>query len=187
MSQILTLAARLTRIFIVSPSSAWETQMARSMLLPCRLGRQPSGARQQRYPSLPNLACTAPRPMTEKETSVNLQILRARTGLSHRRPLPSENTASIHDQKWLLVLTGVVTANLQGNSTSHWLNANLSFLPTWPAPATRTLELGHRPICNPEAGRPELRHRICAGRMGTVRLTQCDLRSGSIDRCRLRS
>ncbi len=37
--------------------------------------------------------------------------------------------ASIHDQKWLLVLTGVVTANLQGNSTSQWLNANLSFLP----------------------------------------------------------
>ena len=37
--------------------------------------------------------------------------------------------ASIHDQKWLLVLTGVVTANLQGNSTSAWLNANLSFLP----------------------------------------------------------
>ena len=32
--------------------------------------------------------------------------------------------ASIHDQKWLLVLTGVVAANLQGNSTSHWLNAN---------------------------------------------------------------
>jgi hypothetical protein len=37
--------------------------------------------------------------------------------------------ASIHDQKWLLVLTGVVTANLEGNSTSQWLNTNLSFLP----------------------------------------------------------
>jgi hypothetical protein len=37
--------------------------------------------------------------------------------------------ASIHDQKWLLVLTGVVAANLEGNSTSQWLNTNLSFLP----------------------------------------------------------
>ena len=37
--------------------------------------------------------------------------------------------AGIHNQKWLLVLTGVVTANLKGNSTSQWLNANLAFLP----------------------------------------------------------
>ena len=43
--------------------------------------------------------------------------------------------ASIHDQKWLLVLTGVVIANLQGNSTSHWLNANLSFLPDMAGPS----------------------------------------------------
>jgi hypothetical protein len=37
--------------------------------------------------------------------------------------------ASIHDQKWVVVLTGVVTANLEGNSTSQWLNTNVSFLP----------------------------------------------------------
>lgn len=37
--------------------------------------------------------------------------------------------ANIHDQKWLLVLTGVATANLKGNSTSQWLNSNVSFLP----------------------------------------------------------
>jgi hypothetical protein len=43
--------------------------------------------------------------------------------------------ASIHDQKWLLVLTGVVTANLQGNSTSQWLNATLSFLPDMAGPS----------------------------------------------------
>lgn len=36
---------------------------------------------------------------------------------------------NIHDQKWLLVLTGVVAANLKGTSTSQWLNTNLSFLP----------------------------------------------------------
>ncbi len=42
--------------------------------------------------------------------------------------------ASIHDQKWLLVLTGVVTANLEGNSTSQWLNTNLAFLPDMAGP-----------------------------------------------------
>ncbi len=42
---------------------------------------------------------------------------------------------SIHDQKWLLVLTGVVAANLQGNSTSQWHNANLSFLPDMAGPS----------------------------------------------------
>jgi hypothetical protein len=42
--------------------------------------------------------------------------------------------ANIHEQKWLLVLTGVVTANLQGNSTSQWLNTNLAFLPVMAGP-----------------------------------------------------
>jgi len=42
--------------------------------------------------------------------------------------------ASIHDQKWLLVLTGVVAANLEGNSASQWLNTNLSFLPDMAGP-----------------------------------------------------
>ncbi len=37
--------------------------------------------------------------------------------------------ASIHDQKFLLVLSGVVIANLEGNSTSQWLQETLSFLP----------------------------------------------------------
>ena len=42
--------------------------------------------------------------------------------------------ASIHDQKWLLVLTGVVAANLEGNSTSQWLNATWSCLPDLAGP-----------------------------------------------------
>ncbi len=42
--------------------------------------------------------------------------------------------ANIHEQNWLLVLTGVVTANLQGNSTSQWLNTNVSFLPDMAGP-----------------------------------------------------
>jgi len=41
----------------------------------------------------------------------------------------------IREQTWLLVLTGVVTANLEGNSTSNWLNANLSFLPDMAGPS----------------------------------------------------
>jgi hypothetical protein len=43
--------------------------------------------------------------------------------------------ASIQDQKWLLVLTGVVTANLKGSSTSQWLNTNVSFLPDMAGPS----------------------------------------------------
>ena len=42
--------------------------------------------------------------------------------------------ASINDQKWLLVLTGVAIANLQGNSTSQSRNETLSFLPDMAGP-----------------------------------------------------
>ena len=42
--------------------------------------------------------------------------------------------ASIHDQKFLLVLSGVVIANLEGNSTSQWLHETLSFLPDMAGP-----------------------------------------------------
>jgi hypothetical protein len=37
--------------------------------------------------------------------------------------------ASIHDQKWLLVLSGVVIADLEGNSGAQWLRETLSFTP----------------------------------------------------------
>jgi hypothetical protein len=42
--------------------------------------------------------------------------------------------ASIHDQKFLLVLSGVVIANLEGNSASQWLYETLSFLPDMAGP-----------------------------------------------------
>jgi hypothetical protein len=42
--------------------------------------------------------------------------------------------ANIQMQKWLVVLTGVVNANFEGNSTSHWRNDNLSFLPDMAGP-----------------------------------------------------
>jgi len=42
--------------------------------------------------------------------------------------------ASIHDQKFLLVLSGVVFANVQGNSGSQWLHETLSFLPDMAGP-----------------------------------------------------
>ena len=41
---------------------------------------------------------------------------------------------SIHDQKFLLVLSGVVLANLEGNSSSNWLHETLSFLPDMAGP-----------------------------------------------------
>lgn len=34
------------------------------------------------------------------------------------------------DQNWLLVLSGVVEANLEGNSNAAWLNETVDFLPT---------------------------------------------------------
>ncbi|MDF0665984.1 MAG: hypothetical protein P0119_07895 [Nitrospira sp.] len=42
--------------------------------------------------------------------------------------------ASIHDQKWLLVLSGVVLADLKGNSTGQWLGETLSFQPDMAGP-----------------------------------------------------
>jgi hypothetical protein len=41
---------------------------------------------------------------------------------------------NIHDQKFLLVLSGVVMANLEGNSGSQWLHETLSFLPDMAGP-----------------------------------------------------
>src|SRR5882757_9580318 len=40
---------------------------------------------------------------------------------------------NLHDQLWLLVLTGVVKADFKGNS-GQWLNETLSFLPDMSGP-----------------------------------------------------
>jgi hypothetical protein len=53
----------------------------------------------------------------------NWLIIPAALAVGERPP------ASIHDQKWLLVLSGVVIANLKGNSTAEWLHETLSFTP----------------------------------------------------------
>jgi hypothetical protein len=42
--------------------------------------------------------------------------------------------ASIHDQKWLLVLSGVVIADLKGNSGAQWLHETVSFTPDMAGP-----------------------------------------------------
>jgi hypothetical protein len=42
--------------------------------------------------------------------------------------------ANIHEQQFLLILSGVVFANLQGNSGSQWLRETLSFLPDMAGP-----------------------------------------------------
>jgi hypothetical protein len=46
--------------------------------------------------------------------------------------------ASIHDQKWLLVLSGVVIADFQGNSGAQWLHETLSFIPDMVGPDDST-------------------------------------------------
>jgi hypothetical protein len=72
----------------------------------------------------------------EKEASMNLTNFSGQNWLITPAALAvgEPPPASIHDQKWLLVLTGVVVADLEGNSTSQWLNANLSFLPDMAGP-----------------------------------------------------
>jgi hypothetical protein len=42
--------------------------------------------------------------------------------------------ASIHDQKWLLVLSGVVIADLKGDSGEHWNYQTVSFTPDMAGP-----------------------------------------------------
>src|SRR5687768_10913123 len=41
---------------------------------------------------------------------------------------------SIHDQKWLLVLSGVVIADLKGSSPDTWLHETLAFSPDMAGP-----------------------------------------------------
>lgn len=42
---------------------------------------------------------------------------------------------SIQDQKWLLVLSGVVLADLKGTSSAQWLHETVSFLPDMAGPS----------------------------------------------------
>jgi hypothetical protein len=53
----------------------------------------------------------------------NWLITPAALAVGEQRP------TSIHDQKWLLVLSGVVLADLKGNSSAQWLRETLRFLP----------------------------------------------------------
>ena len=45
-------------------------------------------------------------------------------------PVVGDLHRQFFDQTWLLVLTGIVEADLQGNSTSQWLNETVTFLPS---------------------------------------------------------
>lgn len=47
---------------------------------------------------------------------------------------------SIHDQRWLLVLSGVVDVDLQGTSTSKWLRETIDFLPDLAGPLQWAVE-----------------------------------------------
>jgi hypothetical protein len=53
---------------------------------------------------------------------------------------------TILDQKWLLVLSGIVEANLQGNPNGGWLNQNVSFLPGNSSTPDLGYELGAGPL-----------------------------------------
>jgi hypothetical protein len=48
--------------------------------------------------------------------------------------------ADIRDQKWLLVLAGVVAADLEGNSTNQWLHETLSFAPDTAGPLNYAID-----------------------------------------------
>jgi hypothetical protein len=56
-------------------------------------------------------------------TGQNWLITPAALAVGEPRP------ASIYHQKWLLVLSGVVDANLEGNSTAEWLQETVSINP----------------------------------------------------------
>jgi pimeloyl-ACP methyl ester carboxylesterase len=48
--------------------------------------------------------------------------------------------ASIYDQRWLLVLSGVVEVDVKGASTSQWLNDTIDFLPDLAGPLQWAVE-----------------------------------------------
>lgn len=48
--------------------------------------------------------------------------------------------ADIRDQKWLLVLAGVVNADFEGNSTHQWLHETLSFVPDMAGPLNYAID-----------------------------------------------
>ena len=48
--------------------------------------------------------------------------------------------ADIEGQIWLLVLTGVVSADLEGNSTHQWLHETLSFMPDMAGPLNYAID-----------------------------------------------
>jgi hypothetical protein len=60
--------------------------------------------------------------------------------------------ASIHDQKWMLFLSGVVIANFKGNSGAAWLNETMSFIPDMAGPSNSgplNWAISHYPIPRP--------------------------------------
>lgn len=61
-------------------------------------------------------------------TGQNWLITPAALAIGQQQP------ANIHDQLWVLVLTGVVKADFKGNSGDQWLSDTLSFLPDMSGP-----------------------------------------------------
>ncbi|EWT01606.1 hypothetical protein N865_09885 [Intrasporangium oryzae NRRL B-24470] len=52
----------------------------------------------------------------------------------------NEQPPDVYEQRWLLVLTGVVDASIQGNSPHQWLHDTVSFLPDTISPLNYAID-----------------------------------------------
>lgn len=105
--------------------------------------------------------------------------------------------ASIHDQKWLLVLSRVVIADLKGDSSSQWDYQTVSFTPNMAGPDDPSSTSGplnwaisHYSIPKPPGspGRDYLiRFSLEQPEWAPFRLPQFHLQPGPIDKLGLRS
>ena len=61
----------------------------------------------------------------------------------------NEPPPEVYEQRWLLVLTGVVDANIQGNSVQQWLHETVSFYPEDSLSAALNYAIDHYSIPRP--------------------------------------
>jgi len=69
----------------------------------------------------------------------NWLITPAALGFNEPKP------ANVYDQRWILVLTGVIEADLKGNSSHQWLHETLSFQPHLDGPFNDARDLYNFP------------------------------------------
>ena len=104
-------------------------------------------------------------------------------GPRRRRAAPQ----SIRDQKWLLILSGVVLANQRGDNSGSWNHQTVSFIPDMAGPDDPTATSGplnwaiaRYGIPRPAGtGRPAVSRPLLGGRMVALRLAGLGLRPGT--------